>query len=197
METKANYVLVGIFTLVAIVAAFGFVYWTATVSDRGETAQLRVLIPGSASGLAAGSTVLFNGVPIGTVKRVYLAINDPTIAIADTEIVRLTPMTKSTQADIGIAGLTGQANIELRGANLKEPKLIEEAERDRHDSRDHGQSVGGDEPARNRAGHLQAGRFGSRQPPGVRHRRARSAYRHHQQRQEILGGPGRQCRWRR
>ena len=81
------------------------------------------------------------------------------VAIADTEIDRLTPLTKSTQADIGIAGLTGQANIELRGANLKEPKLLEEAERERHDCRDHGQSVGGDEPARNRAGHLQAGRF--------------------------------------
>ena len=96
METKANYVLVGVFTLVAIVAAFGFVYWTATVSDHGETAQLRVVIPGSASGLAAGSTVLFNGVPIGTVKRVWLPYDDPTIAIADTEIVRLTPITKST-----------------------------------------------------------------------------------------------------
>ena len=129
METKANYVLVGIFTLVAIIAAFAFVYWTATVGDRGETAPLRVRIPGSASGLSRGSVVLFNGVPIGSVVRVYLDVNDPTAAIADTEIDRLTPLTKSTQADIGIAGLTGQANIELRGANVKEPKLLEEAER--------------------------------------------------------------------
>jgi phospholipid/cholesterol/gamma-HCH transport system substrate-binding protein len=128
METKANYVLVGIFTLIAIVAAFGFVYWTATVGDRGETAPLRVRIPGSASGLARGSAVLFNGVRVGDVRRVYLDVNDPTIAIADTEIDRLTPLTKSTQADIGIAGLTGQANIELRGANLKEPKLLDQAE---------------------------------------------------------------------
>ena len=114
METKANYVIVGIFTLVAIVAAFAFVYWTATIGDRGETAPLRVRIPGSASGLGRGSVVLFNGVKVGDVKRVYIDVNDPTIAIADTEIDRLTPLTKSTKADIGIAGLTGQANIELR-----------------------------------------------------------------------------------
>ena len=38
METRANYVIVGIFTLVAIVAAFAFVYWTAAIGDRGETA---------------------------------------------------------------------------------------------------------------------------------------------------------------
>jgi phospholipid/cholesterol/gamma-HCH transport system substrate-binding protein len=128
METKANYVLVGIFTLVAIIAAFVFVYWTAQFGERGETALLRVRIPGSASGLGRGSAVLFNGVKVGDVQRVYIDVNDPTIAIADTEVDRLTPITKSTRADIGIAGLTGQANIELRGANLAEPKLLDEAE---------------------------------------------------------------------
>lgn len=128
METKANYVLVGLFTLIAVVAAFVFVYWTATIGDRGETVLLRVRIPGSASGLGRGSAVLFNGVKVGDVQRVYIDVNDPTIAIADTLVDRLTPITKSTQADIGIAGLTGQANIELRGANLEEPKLLDEAE---------------------------------------------------------------------
>jgi len=128
METKANYVIVGIFTIVAIFAAFAFVYWTATVGDRGETAPLRVHILGSAAGLGPGSEVLFNGIKVGTVQRVYIDLNDPTLAIADTEIDRLTPITKSTKADIGIAGLTGQSKIELRGANLEEPKLLDVAE---------------------------------------------------------------------
>ena len=90
METKANYVLVGIFALVSIVAAFAFVYWTAAIGDRGVTATLRVRIPGSAAGLARGSVVLFNGVKVGDVRRVYLDVNDPSIAIADTAIDRLT-----------------------------------------------------------------------------------------------------------
>lgn len=130
METRANYVIVGIFTLIAIAAAFAFVYWTSAIGDRGETATLRVRIPGSASGLGRGSAVLFNGVKVGDVRRVYIDVLNPTVAIADTEIDRLTPITKSTQADIGIAGLTGQSNIELRGANLSEPNLLDEAERD-------------------------------------------------------------------
>ena len=71
METKANYVAVGIFTVLAVLAAFGFVYWTAAVGDRGETAVLRVRIPGSASGLGRGSAVLFNGIKAGDVQRVY------------------------------------------------------------------------------------------------------------------------------
>ena len=128
METRANYVIVGIFTLAAIFAAFAFVYWTAAIGDRGETVMLRVRIPGSASGLGRGSFVLFNGVKVGDVRRVYIDVDNPTVAIADTLIDRMTPLTKSTKADIGLAGLTGQANIELKGADPKETKLLDQAE---------------------------------------------------------------------
>jgi phospholipid/cholesterol/gamma-HCH transport system substrate-binding protein len=128
METRANYVTVGIFTVLAILAAFAFVYWTAAIGDRGETTTLRVRIPGSASGLGRGSAVLFNGVKVGDVRRVYIDVLNPTVAIADTEIDRLTPITRSTRADVGLATLTGQANIELKGANPDEPNLLDEAE---------------------------------------------------------------------
>ncbi len=128
METRANYVVVGIFTLAAILAAFGFVWWTAGVGDRGETATLRFRIHGSASGLVRGSVVLFNGVKVGDISRVYIDVSNPTVAIADAIVDRLTPITKSTQADVGLAGLTGQANIELRGGNPAEPNLLDLAE---------------------------------------------------------------------
>ncbi|ODT31170.1 MAG: organic solvent ABC transporter substrate-binding protein [Kaistia sp. SCN 65-12] len=128
METRANYVIVGIFTLAAILAAFAFVYWTAAIGDRGETVMLRVRIPGSASGLGRGSFVLFNGVKVGDVRRVYIDVSNPTAAIADAEVDRTTPITKSTKADIGLAGLTGQANIELKGGNPAEVNLLDEAE---------------------------------------------------------------------
>ncbi|MBD0416189.1 MlaD family protein [Oryzicola mucosus] len=128
METRANYVIVGIFTLVAVLAAFGFVYWSAAIGDRGEITQLRIRIPGSASGLGRGSFVMFNGVKVGDVRRVYIDVNNPAVAIADTEVDASTPITKSTQADIGLAGLTGQANIEMKGASTNEPNLLAEAE---------------------------------------------------------------------
>lgn len=130
METRANYVIVGIFTLIAMAAAFAFVYWASAIGDRGETTTLRIRIPGSASGLGRGSAVLFNGVKVGDVRRVYIDVLNPTVAIADTEVDRLTPITKSTQADVGIAGLTGQANIELKGADPKEPNLLDQAEQE-------------------------------------------------------------------
>lgn len=128
METRANYVMVGIFTLATVLAAFGFVYWTAGLGDRGEVATLRFRIHGSASGLVRGSVVLFNGVKVGDVTRVYIDVSNPSVAIADTQVDRLTPVTRSTQADVGLAGLTGQANIEMRGGNPAEPNLLDLAE---------------------------------------------------------------------
>ena len=128
METRANYVAVGLFTLLAIIAGFVFLYWSAGGVDQGETTTLRVRIPGSASGLGRGSAVLFNGVKVGDVRRVYIDVNNPSVAIADTSVDKLTPITASTRADIGLAGLTGQANIEIKGGSVDEPNLLRQAD---------------------------------------------------------------------
>ena len=128
METKANYVIVGIFTILAILVAFGFVYWTARVGERGETAPLNFRIAGSAAGLGRGSAVLFNGVRVGEVDAVHLDYSNPRVALVEARVDRRIPVTQSTRADVGLAGLTGQANIELRGGNPAEPNLLDLAE---------------------------------------------------------------------
>lgn len=124
METRANYVIVGIFTLAAIMAIFGFVYWVAAVGDTTQSTLLRVRIPGSAAGLSRGSFVLFNGVRVGDVRRVYIDVTNPSVAIADTQIDALTPITASTRASIGIVGLTGTANIEIKGGDPNEESIF-------------------------------------------------------------------------
>jgi phospholipid/cholesterol/gamma-HCH transport system substrate-binding protein len=116
METRANYVAVGIFTVLAVLAAFAFVYWTARMGSSGETALLRFRIAGSAAGLVRGSAVLFNGVKVGDIKRVYIDPTNLKFSVADAEVNRDTPVTTASEANVGIAGLTGQANIEISGA---------------------------------------------------------------------------------
>lgn len=128
METKANYVAVGAFTLLLLLAMFGLVWWTAGGGGASDVATLRIRIPGSASGLGRGSAVLFNGVKVGDLTRIFIDVKDPNVAIADAQIDRLTPITKSTRADVGIAGLTGQASIELSGGSANEPNLLAQAE---------------------------------------------------------------------
>jgi phospholipid/cholesterol/gamma-HCH transport system substrate-binding protein len=67
METRANYVLIGLFTLAVIAGAFGFVYWFNTIGGAGERATYRIVFDGSVSGLRTGASVLFNGIRVGEV----------------------------------------------------------------------------------------------------------------------------------
>ncbi len=127
METRANYVTVGLFTLVVMLAAFAFVYWESGLSQNYDTARLQIRIPGSASGLARGSAVLFNGVRVGDITRVFIDPQNPKLAIADAIVDRRTPVTASTTADISVAGLAGSTNVELSGGDPNEPNLLDVA----------------------------------------------------------------------
>ncbi|KQT53273.1 hypothetical protein ASG43_18810 [Aureimonas sp. Leaf454] len=124
METKANYVLVGVFTVVILLLSFGFVYWSANVSDKDTQVRMLVRIEGSVTGLSVGSQVLFNGLRVGDVRNLRIDPNDPRVVIATTQVDATTPITTSTRATIGFAGLTGQAFIELKGGNVNERNII-------------------------------------------------------------------------
>ncbi|WP_439272693.1 MlaD family protein [Pseudochrobactrum sp. HB0163] len=129
METKANYVLVGIFTLVITLAAFGFVYWAARFGDKNDTLPLEIRIPGSVTGLSKGSQVLFNGIKVGDVRQLFLDPLNPNMVIVQTEVNRTTPITRSTKAELSSQGLTGISFVELKGGSLMEPNLMEVAEK--------------------------------------------------------------------
>ncbi|KQT57404.1 MULTISPECIES: MlaD family protein [unclassified Aureimonas] len=124
METKANYVLVGVFTVVILLLSFGFVYWSANVSDKDQQVSMIVRIEGSVTGLSVGSQVLFNGLRVGDVRNLRIDPNDPRVVIATTRLEATTPITTSTRATIGFAGLTGQAFIELKGGDVTERNII-------------------------------------------------------------------------
>lgn len=128
METKANYVLVGVFTLVVLVLTFGFVYWSANVSSANNQVPLIVRIEGSVTGLSQGSQVLFNGLKVGDVRSLRIDPNDPRVVIARTMVDSSIPVTTSTQATVGFQGLTGIAFIELKGGDLSERNIIKSAE---------------------------------------------------------------------
>ncbi|MFC4625170.1 MlaD family protein [Daeguia caeni] len=128
METKANYVLVGVFTLIVSLLAFGFVYWIARYGEARDSVPLDVRIPGSVTGLGIGSQVLFNGIKVGDVRSLHLDESNPGMVIVQTRVNASTPITRSTKASLGFQGLTGQAYIELKGGRLDEPNLLTEAE---------------------------------------------------------------------
>ncbi|WOC14876.1 MlaD family protein [Pseudochrobactrum sp. MP213Fo] len=129
METKANYVLVGIFTLAVTMAAFAFVYWAARFGENNDALPLEIRIPGSVTGLSKGSQVLFNGIKVGDVRQMFLDPLNPNMVIVQTDVNRTTPITRSTKAELSSQGLTGISFVELKGGSLMEPNLMEEADK--------------------------------------------------------------------
>ena len=127
METRANYALVGFFTILVMAAAFGFVYWMSQYGRGGEMASLAVRIPGSANGLSVGSPVRFNGIAVGSVRSLAIDEDDPQYSIALTEVSTAAPVKKSTSAVLEIQGLTGAAYVELSGGDAKDPNILKAA----------------------------------------------------------------------
>lgn len=123
METRANYALIGIFTLAVIAAGFLFVYWFSG-GDRGQRRQpVRVVFSGSVSGLSKGSIVTFNGLRVGEVTELRLLPEDPRRVLAVIEVDRATPVRTDTRARLEFQGLTGVATIALVGGEAGAPPL--------------------------------------------------------------------------
>jgi phospholipid/cholesterol/gamma-HCH transport system substrate-binding protein len=128
LETRANYILVGIVTITVLLASFAFVYWIARGGDSQNMVPLEVRIPGSVTGLTIGSQVLFNGIKVGDVRRMQIDPDNPSVVIVTTQVDRTTPVTPKTLATLGFQGLTGQAYVELKGGDPKEQNLLQTAE---------------------------------------------------------------------
>ncbi len=127
METRANYIIVGLVTMAVLLASFGFVYWIARFGSNEDSVSLEIRIPGSVTGLSVGSQVLFNGIKVGDVKALNIDTSDPNAVIAMTEVNVLTPVTEKTQATLGFQGLTGQAYIELKGGDANAQNILEKS----------------------------------------------------------------------
>jgi phospholipid/cholesterol/gamma-HCH transport system substrate-binding protein len=121
METRANYVLIGLFTLAVIVGAFGFVYWFNTIGGSGERATYRIVLDGSVSGLRTGASVLFNGIRVGEVTELKLDPAQPRAVVAMVALEKSVRVRADTAVSLEYQGVTGTASIALRGGSDASP----------------------------------------------------------------------------
>jgi len=127
METKANYIVTGMFTLAVIIGAFGFIYWFENSSRGGEHATYRVVFDGSVSGLRTGAAVLFNGIRTGEVADLALDERDPRKVVAVITLDRMVPVRADTKVGLEFQGLTGLAEISLTGAAADAAPIVAQA----------------------------------------------------------------------
>jgi phospholipid/cholesterol/gamma-HCH transport system substrate-binding protein len=117
METRANYALIGLFTLMVILGAFLFVFWYKGTGGQVAQTTYQVHFAGSVSGLSNGNSVLFNGLKVGEVTELGLMPNDPSRVFATIKIDAKTPVKTDTKAQLETGGLTGYASIALQGGS--------------------------------------------------------------------------------
>lgn len=117
METRANYILIGCFTLAVILGAFGFVYWFHHVGGTGERMTYNVVFHGPIGGLRSGASVTFNGIRVGEVTALSLDPKDPKNSVATISIETTTPVRADTEVSLDSQGLTGISVLALRGGS--------------------------------------------------------------------------------
>ncbi|MEN1929577.1 MlaD family protein [Luteimonas sp. MJ250] len=124
METKANYVLIGAFTLAVAVAMLLFGLWAAKYSSDRNWQAYHVVFDEPVTGLTEGGTVQYNGIAVGTVDSLSLAPQDPRRVVARIRVNAEVPVKVDTRAKMSIAGLTSAPFIQLTGGSPEAPRLL-------------------------------------------------------------------------
>lgn len=112
METRANFILIGVFTLAGILGALGFMIWLANVQLDRQYAHYGILFS-DVSGLAASGDVRFNGISVGKVIERRIHLPDPSKVYVEIEVNAATPVRENTIAQLNSSPVTGVSYISL------------------------------------------------------------------------------------
>jgi len=117
METRAPYVLIGVFVVLGLAGLVLFALWSAQFEDESAWKRYRVVFEQAVSGLSVGSSVQYNGINMGSVTALYLHPDDPRRVMADIRVRNAAPIREDTIARLTTSGLTGLAFIQLQGGS--------------------------------------------------------------------------------
>jgi phospholipid/cholesterol/gamma-HCH transport system substrate-binding protein len=120
METRAHYLLIGLFTVLTVGATCAFALWMSGAGDDHYEVY-DVLFDEAISGLSKGSTVEFKGFRSGAVDDLRLDPANPNRVRARIRVDANAPIYVNTRARLHTASITGLSTIRLNdgsGARL-------------------------------------------------------------------------------
>lgn len=123
METKANYVLIGGFTVLTVVFLLLFTLWATKFSTSRDWRSYEIIFNEAVTGLTEGSSVQYNGLSVGSVESLSLDEKDARKVIAILKLRKNTPVKVDTRARITQQGITGVPFILLSGGSPDAPLL--------------------------------------------------------------------------
>jgi len=116
MEREANYVAVGVFMVLVIAMAVGFVLWYSKAGDSRSYRSYEIYFEGSVSGLSQGGQVRYLGVDVGRVKRMTIDRKTASRVKVIVDIDESAPISSATRASLNMQGVTGLLYINLKQA---------------------------------------------------------------------------------
>ncbi|WP_296639638.1 MlaD family protein [Roseinatronobacter sp.] len=122
METKANYVLVGVFALLGFFGVLGFFLAFGKVQFDKQYAYYNVRFD-SVAGLSPAADVTFAGLPVGRVVDIRLAPEQDGKVLVSLEVERETPVRADTVAVVDSSGITGVAYVALSPGSPDAPLI--------------------------------------------------------------------------
>lgn len=127
METKAHHALVGLFTVILVVAGVFFSLWMAKVTFDEEYAMYDIVFDGPVRGLRESAEVRFNGIQVGEVTE--LGLDEQSRVVARVQVLAQTPVRIDSFAQLEPQGLTGLSYILISGGTPDAQRLQSPANR--------------------------------------------------------------------
>ncbi|MDO5620301.1 MAG: MlaD family protein [Paracoccus sp. (in: a-proteobacteria)] len=127
MENKANYVLIGGFTIAGFLGILGFLLWFANYETNRQFDYYDVYFT-EVSGLDIASQVRFAGLPVGQVVDMALSEQQQGRVRVRLEVRADTPVRRNSTAALEAQGVTGLSIVGITPGNPNAPLLMDGTE---------------------------------------------------------------------
>lgn len=122
METRANYVLIGVFAVLGFLGMLGFFLAFGKIQLDRQFALYEVRFD-TVSGLSRAADVRFAGLLVGQVTDVRLASDGLGAVVVRLEVDRDTPVRADSVATVDSSGITGVSFISISPGSLDAPLI--------------------------------------------------------------------------
>ena len=123
METRASYLIVGLFVIAGMLGlVFAAMWITGTRTDEA-LALYDIYFDGSVAGLKPGNAVQYRGIPVGGVIDMKIDPENVERVLVVIEVAADAPIREDTEATLALQGITGLSYIQLTGGTQEAAAL--------------------------------------------------------------------------
>ena len=123
MEIRANYVVVGLCSILVVLACLVFIFWISGRDSHTKTALYDIHFPRAGAGLGVGTDVLFLGIKVGSIHSIFIDPVSLSSVRVRIEIDEKTPIRTDTVATIELRNVTGSSIISLNSPSTTAPLI--------------------------------------------------------------------------